>query len=279
MPYINYNGKTVAADQAVVAAASRGLRYGDGLFETMKMLNGSIINETAHFDRLWHGMGVLQFDIRAHFNREHLAGIIKLLAQKNGHEAAARIRLNIFRGEGGLYDPVNHLPNYIIETWPLENAAPGLNTNGLVAGVFYDVKKSCDILSNLKHNNYLHFALAALKAKKEQWNDAFILNQHGRIAESTISNIFIIKNETVYTPALTEGCVAGTMRKLLIQFLQQNGWAVNETAISIDDVAEAREIFLTNSTSVIRWVGRVGDSNYKNTLTQKIYKAFLPTIC
>jgi branched-chain amino acid aminotransferase len=276
MPFINYNGNIIDAGQPVAAAASRGLRYGDGLFETMKMLNGKIIHEAEHLQRLWQGMEILQFELRKHFSPEKLVAAITALAQKNGHQAAARIRLNVFRGEGGLYDAVNHFPNFIIETWPLQHNNQ-LNTNGIVAGIYTDACKSCDILSNIKHNNYLPYVLAAIEAKKEKWNDALLLNQYGRIADSTISNIFIIKNETICTPPLSEGCVAGIMRQKLIQFLQQQ-FTVEEKPLTVTDVLQADEVMLTNSISAIRWVQQIQQCHYSNAMIQKIYSAFAPTI-
>ena len=263
---------------AIAGAGSRGLRYGDGLFETMKMLDGKIIHEADHVERLLHGMDVLQFDTPKHFTKENLAMTIKKLAIKNGHEKAARIRLNIFRGDGGLYDAVNHAPNYVIETLPLPEGNGGWNSNGLVAGIYEDAKKNCDILSNIKHNNYLPYVLAALKAKKEKWNDAIVLNNFGRVADTSTANIFLIKNEVLFTPSLAEGCVAGIMRKTLINYLKENNWLIHETNISAGDLFSADEVFFTNSIYYIRWVQRIGETVYSNGITQKIYASFCPTI-
>ena len=261
-----------------MGAGNRGLRYGDGVFETMKMLNGKLVLEDAHFARLWKGMNVLGFEIPKHFAPEKLAAEISALAKKNGHEKAARVRLQILRGDGGLYDAINHAPNYIIETWELPESNGQLNSNGLEAGIYHDAKKSCDILSNLKHNNYLPYLMAALHAKKEKWNDALLLNNHERICDSTIANVFIIKNEELFTPALGEGCVAGVKREHIIATLKSTAWKVNETTLTVDDVLNADEIFLTNSIHNIRWVKSIGNSSYTNSITQKIYAAVLPTI-
>ena len=279
MSHFIFNGRVYEQSAPVIGCANRGLRYGDGLFETMKMLDGSIIQQQEHFERLWKGMDVLQFEKPGLFTKGHLISAIKKLAQKNQHEKAARIRLNIFRGDGGLYDAVNNIPNYIIETWHLQENSGQWNSNGLVVGIYEDVKKSCDILSNIKHNNYLPYVLAALKAKKEKWNDAIIINQFGRIADSTIANIFLIKDEKIITPALTEGCVAGIMRKSLINHLNQYNFKCYESEVEVDDILKADEVFFTNSIYNIRWVQRIGDAVYRNIFTQKIYASFLPTIC
>ena len=279
MNHFTFNGKFYGLSEPVIGSANRGLRYGDGLFETMKMLNGDIIQQADHFERLWNGLDVLQFEKPGLFTKGNLITAIKKLAKKNNHEAAARVRLNIFRGDGGLYDAVNNIPNYIIETWPLQDNSGLWNSNGLVVGIFEEAKKSCDILSNIKHNNYLPYVLAALKAKKEKWNDAIVLNQFERIADSTIANVFLVKDEIISTPALSEGCVAGIMRKSLINYCCKNSITCKETTITTEDIMNADEVFLTNSINNIRWVQRIGNAVFGNEFTQKIYTSFTPTIC
>ena len=279
MNHFIFNGKLYPVSEPVIGPANRALRYGDGLFETMKMLDGNIIQQMDHFERLWEGMKVLQFELPGLFTKGNLITAVKKLATKNDHEKAARIRLNIFRSDGGLYDAVNNTPNYIIETWSLPDTNRLWNSNGLVAGIFEDAKKSCDILSNLKHNNYLLYVLAAFQAKKEKWNDAIVLNQFGRIADSTIANVFLVKNKTVITPLLSEGCVAGTMRKKLIEYLLQNNIACQETMVTTEDILNADEIFFTNSIYNMRWVQRIKNTVYGNSYTREIYELFTPTIC
>jgi len=278
MNYFNYNGKILKETSPVIGADNRGLRYGDGLFETMKMKNGKIVFEDEHFARLWKGLAILQFDIPKHFTTEVLQQQIASLAKKNGHEKSARVRLNIVRGDGGLYDIKNNAPNYIIQTWPISNSHNEWNSNGLVVGIYEAAKKSCDILSNLKHNNYLPYVLAALHAKRQQWNDAIVLNVSGRICDTTIANIFIIKHHIVYTPSLNEGCVAGIMRKMLIRQLIADNCSLVEKELSIEELLNADEAFLTNSLYNIKWVQRIGEVTYRNTMTQKIFADILPTI-
>ena len=271
MNSFNFNGKIFSEGISIVGADNRGLRYGDGLFETIKMTKGQLIQEDEHFARLWNGMKVLQFDIPKQFTPDKLHAEIAQLVKKNRHENAARVRLNVFRGNGGLYDAKNYFPNYIIQSWALPEGNGEWNSNGLIAGVYEDVKKSCDILSNLKHNNYLPYILAALKAKKEKWNDAILLNTYGRICDTTIANIFLIQDGVINTPALSEGCVAGVMRKKIIQELIKFQFKLTEKEISRDDLLNADEIFFTNSIYNLRWVQRIGNKEFSNAISRKIY--------
>lgn len=277
MEHFIFNGKMCKAGSEILGPDNRGLRFGDGLFETIKSMGGELEFVDDHFARLWKGLQLLQFTIPKNFTPELLQQEIKTLLQKNEHQDLARVRLTVFRGDGGLYDAADHKPNYFIQSWALLPEAGSWNSNGLVLGIYTDVKKSCDILSNLKHNNFLVYAMGALHAKNEKWNDAVLLNNYGRICETTFTNIFLIKNEVVYTPALTEGCIAGIMRGNLIQKLKAAGYQLEQGEISIDELMDADEVFLTNSIYSMRWVQQIGDKKYTNTETQKIYTTLFST--
>jgi branched-chain amino acid aminotransferase len=277
MEYLIFNGKLLKPESGIISANSRGLRFGDGLFETMKCINGQMELVDEHFARLWKGLQVLQFTIPKQFTPDHLEQEIQTLLKKNGHSKMARVRLTVFRGDGGLFDATDHKPNYLVQSWALPDETGGWNSNGLVLGIYTDVKKSCDILSNLKHNNFLPYAMAALHAKKEKWNDALLLNTGGGLCDTTIANIFLIKDEVVYTPALTEGCIAGVMRRNLVEKLTAAGYKLVEGKVSVDELLDADEVFLTNSVYNLRWVQRIGDKKYTNMQTQKIYAAFFST--
>lgn len=278
MSYVNYNGKLVESGSALTGSQNRGLRYGDGLFETMKIIGGNIQFLQDHLDRLWLGLNVLGFTIPPHFTKKKIHQEVISLCEKNKHQRAGRIRINIIRGDGGLYDAENHQPNFIIESWELSPTYNEFNSNGLVVAIYPEARKACDILANLKHNNYLPYVLGALYAKNKKCNDALVLNSMGRICDSTIANIFMVKDEQVITPGLPEGCVAGVMRKNLIRHLADNQWTVIEQPITIEDLLAADEVFLTNSMFVIRWVQQIQERSFSSVLTQKIYNSFLPTI-
>ena len=268
MPFFIYNGKFFPDSEPVIHASSRGLRYGDGLFETMKLRSGEIIFAAEHFARLWHGMEFLQFYSPKLWSEERFSNEIFTLAAKNGL-ADARIRLTVICGEGGIYEALEKDPHYIIEATPLpENTL--LNTNGLQLCIYRDAVKTIDRFSNLKHNNCLPYLMGAVFAKQQQCNEALILNNRGNICESTIANAFFIKDSTISTPALSEGCIAGVMRNWLIEKIQEIGFTVNETTISTEDALAADEIFLSNSIQSCRWVAALDDIRYGNTLIEEI---------
>ena len=272
-----YNNKFYPANTPVISSGNRSLRYGDGLFETMKIIKGKIINREFHFERLFNGLALLQFDLPQNFNSIFLEKKINGLVKKNKHSASARIRLMIFRGDGGIFDIENLHPDYIIESWPLSNEVQ-LNENGLIVDVFPDAKKSCDSFSNLKSNNYLPYVMAGLYAKKNKLNDCVVLNSFGRVCDSAIANIFIIKKDKIFTPPLSEGCVAGVMRRWMLEKFDLKKYRILEKNISIMDILTADEFFLTNSIYNLRWVKSFKEKKYSNKISKEIYSYILQHI-
>lgn len=276
--YYLFNDKPIPAGTPAVGPDNRGLRYGDGLFETIRLVEGRLQMADAHFHRLLLGMQVLGFRIPAHWTAQRLSEQCIRLAAKNGHASAARLRVTVIRGNGGLYDPEHHQPLLLIQSWALPDTSGRWNQNGLVLGICESVRKSCDVLCNLKHNNYLGYVLAARQAGDEKWNDALVLNTEGGICDSTIANLFMLRDGRVITPPLAEGGVAGIMRARLLTYLQERRIPAFEERITPDDLDAADEVFLTSSIHPIRWVQTVGSRKYSAEMTFRLFHDFLPTI-
>ena len=269
--HVIINDKLIRRENAVVPAFNRSFRYGDGFFETMKMIDGEIKLSSLHFERMFSAMQLLMFEKPSYYADDFFSKQIISLAEKNNHTKAARIRLMFYRGDGGLYDAQNHFPNYILETLPLENTGDRLNENGLVVDIYPHANKSCDGFSHIKHNNFLPYTMAALWAKQNKLNDAILLNSNGRISDATIANIFIVKDGVIKTPALAEGCVSGVMRRHLLSFMNYKKITCKESFITPADLLSADEVFFTNAVYEMRWVASVGNASYSNSLCRQIF--------
>jgi branched-chain amino acid aminotransferase len=276
MKSICVNGKIMAADEPVLMASNRGYRYGDGLFETMKVVNSTVLLLPLHFERFFNGLSVLKFEIPPLFTADKLQQQLLQLCKKNECEKLGRVRLSVFRGNGGLYDE-DKTPQYVIECWPLNESVNKLNENGLVIDIYPDAQKNCDIFSNLKSANFLPYTMAAQYAKENKLNDCLVLNTAGRIADSTIANIFIIEGNKIITPSLSEGCINGVMRRYLIEKLEENGLELLQDSISIQQIENADEVFLTNVIRGIQWVRRFREKEYTNQRTTNIFKEYIRT--
>lgn len=270
MDLININGTILPAKDAGVSADNGAFRYGYGLFETMLVKSGSIRLKEYHWDRLYDGLKQLFFEPAVLMTREWLEAEVLRTVSKNKANDLCRVRLQLYAKGGGLYSNESRQPEFIIECFAIEPDTLLLNSNGLTAGIATGVNKSEDTLSNLKSCNALIYAVAARQAKANKWNDALICNIKGNIIESTIANIFWIKEGELYTPPLAEGCVAGVMRRHVL-----NTVTVTEKILNEQTLLAADEVFVTNAIKGIKWVKGIGGREYSNQVTQNIFNSVL----
>ncbi len=261
--FINFNGHITDPQTPIATAFNRSLRYGDGLFETMYWDGQQIQNLGFHLDRLFQGMNLLHFDLTGGFTREFISEEINKLCGQNAPSVKARIRLNIFREDGSTLMPVKNKPVFIIES----TEYPEANPSPLRLTLFEGDKKFPGILSNLKTNNYLLNMLAIHHAKENGFDDAVFLNSRGNICEASSSNIFMIQKGVLFTPALNQGCVAGTKRRELLEKLPELGFQIEETIVTKDMIFEMEEVFLTNAIRGIMPVICIDNTYFSRELT------------
>ena len=265
---INFNGQLTSPETPVATVFNRSLRYGDGLFETMLWNGRQIHNLDFHLDRLFKGLETLHFDLSGGFDRKFITDEISGLCNNNSPSQPARVRLNVFREDGPVLLPVQNRPVFLIETGELgeQNPLP------LRVTLFKAESKPTGILSNLKTNNYLLNLLAIQHAGESGFDDAIILNSRGNICEASSSNLFMVQKGILFTPALSQGCVAGTKRRELLEILPTLGFQVEETIITKDMIFEMEEVFFTNAIRGIRPVICIENTYYSRELTTMLIR-------
>ncbi len=148
------------------------------------------------------------------------------------------------------------------------------NEKGLIIDVFDEITKPVNMLSNLKTCNSLLYVLAGIFKSQNLLDEVMVLNNNGFLCESMSSNVFVVYDKKLYTPALAEGCIAGVMRQAVIRLARENDVELIEAQISPDILNEADEVFLTNAARGIQWVMGYNNKRYFNEvsrfLTQKL---------
>ena len=260
MPYVNINGKITLAEEARLPVDNGAFRFGYGVFGTMLVRGGTIWLGEYHWERLFAGMQQLYFELPALMTPGWLEEQVLRMVSKNHMGQLCRVRVQVYAGGGGLFGDGYAHPGFVIECFPIEEDPDTLNENGLVLGFATGIDKSINSLSNLKSCNALIYAMAARQAKANKWNDALLCNTNGHIIESAIANIFWIKDGITCTPPLTDGCVAGVVRRYIMETIP-----VTEKSLAVEELLAADEVYLTNAIKKIHWVGRIGDREYANT--------------
>ena len=267
--FINFNGKIIQEDQPIYTAASRAARFGDGIFETMRVRNGKILFEDLHKERLVNGLRLMRFQLASHFNWDFLRSAIEDLLKKNQHDLHARVRLMITRGDGGIMDEPLNAPQFLVESWNVSDYQ--FEETGIKVDVFHDFPKTRSAFANIKTCNFLPSVMAVLYAKENKLDESILINDEGHVCDATVSNIFWVRDGKIFTTPLSDGGVAGVMRSYLIQVLHQNNMPVTESSISFDEIKLADEIFLSNVIRGVQWVKQIGDITLTNHWSRKVF--------
>lgn len=269
MQWVCFNGAFVPAGQPIFTASNRSFKYGDGVFETARFYNGRLLLAAYHFERLFSGLKLL--NISPAFTALQLTESIAQLCEKNGCHALARMRIAAYREE-------DNSASFVMEATALDGEKLKWQEQGWRLQIHPFVRKSCDAYANLKSANYLPYVLAAQYAKEQAADECVVLNMYNRICDGSKTNLFFIKENEVYTPALSEGCVAGVMRRAVMAFLKTSGYAMHQKGITEEELLQADAVFVTNAIEGLRWVRQFGNRNYEYGVLKKLHHDFTATL-
>lgn len=270
MLYINNNGKVLPREAPQISAASRSYLYGDGIFESVRIFSGKPIHLQAHVMRLLKGADALCFQVPAFFTADFVEKKIIELVALSKITLGARCRISLDRAEGGFYKPERNDALFFIEIIPIEINEFELNLKGLEVDIYKEIKLTKSFLSPFKTKNCLVKVMASIHATQQGIDEYILQNEKGNLIESSSSNLFVVSNGVLYTPGLEEGCIAGTMRMMIINIALQNNIRVYECPILPHNLLSADEVFFTNAISGIRWVGGYRTKRYVNTISRRL---------
>lgn len=252
MMQICFDGHFYPANQPVLTAGNRSYRYGEGLFETIRIEDGRIPLAKLHFDRLFSSMSRMGFP-HEKFSREAIASLISRLCAVN-KLSRARVRLSVSKTDEDLH--------FLVESFPFE---PADSVRGINIDICPDVRKHGDHNSDLKSANYLPYIISARYAAQHGIDDALVLNTENRIIESSNANIFLVIRDSILTPPLSEGCISGVMRRWLMEH-----FPISERNIHENDLMDADEIFLSNALHGVKWVRQFRSKKFQNRITKQV---------
>jgi branched-chain amino acid aminotransferase len=265
--YINYNGEILPQDSQLLTVANRAFKYGDGLFESMRLMKGKLKFADLHAERLQKGMKALKIDGYSQTDSWFLKEKVEELARRNKVKHG-RLRLTVFRDSEGFYTPTQNKMGYCLELTPFDEPRYFLNERGLIMDVYTELLKPLNWLSNIKTCNSLTYVMAGIFKQQHRLDETFLLNQNGYLCEAGAANLFVWYQNHLYTPALSEGCVDGIMRQVVIKLAKDNNIPFTEAQINAEVLNQADEVFLTNATKGIQWVMGYGVKRYFNRVSK-----------
>lgn len=258
------------AEEFSILSGSRAYLYGDGVFESIRIMNGIPINLENHIKRLLEGAKAIKLRVPSYYNVDFFSVRIRELCKKSAITHGGYCRLSLDRMNGGKFKPETNDAQFFIEIKLLDTNNFFLNTKGLEVDIFMDMKKPKNLIANFKTKNCLLYILASIKAQERQLDDLLITNETGGILESSSSNLFVVSNGILYTPGLEDGCLAGTMRMQVINLALKNNIRIYESNIVPQNLLIADELFLTNAISGITWISGYRTKRYFNNVAKRL---------
>ncbi len=241
---INFNGELQHPDTIKLTSENRAFKYGDAIFETVKVIPHKVIFWEDHYFRLMSSMRMLRMKIPMEFTLEFLENEILKTVAVQENAISYRVRLNIFRKDGGFYTPKTNKIDFSIQVY--ENLYQIKDSYSL--DVFKDFYNYSGLLSTIKTNNRMLNTLASIFAEENDLDNCILLNEKKGVVEVTNGNIFIVKGTVIKTPALDQGCIKGIIRSKVIEIVLKNkDFTIEETSISPFEIQKADEVFITNA--------------------------------
>lgn len=228
---------------AQLSPLDRGFAYGDGLFETCRLLGGTLPLWDWHKERLYQGCERLMIPLDRGLLVDYLQQLLAATGLRDGV-----LKITISRGEGGrgyrLPDKV--LPTYCLAVYPF--AIDPLNQHGVAVRVCHQRLAVSTTLAGVKHLNRLEQVLARAEWQDNRYAEGLLFSEQGHLIEATASNVFVVSEGRLLTPDLTGCGVAGVMRRIIIEQLASKlGLNAEEVTIGLSDLLAADEVFVCNS--------------------------------
>lgn len=269
---INLNGQLVS-DTATVSNSNRAFLYGDGVFETLKIVNNKILYLEDHYFRLMASMRIVRMQIPANFTLEFIEHQILALVNELNINDSARVRFTVFRNDGGFYLPETRTISYIIQAFPIENKKYQITSNLYEVDLYKDFFISKQLLSTIKTTNKMINITGSIFADENNLQNCLLINNEKNVVEALNGNLFMVMKNKIITPPISDGCLNGIMRKQIIEIAKKiESYEVVEETISPFDLQKADELFITNVIAGIIPISKYRKKEYQSDVAQELLK-------
>lgn len=273
------NGQLVPKEEAKISVFDHGLLYGDGVFEGIRAYNGRVFKLDEHIQRLYRSAHTFLIELPIS-QAEMREAVIQTLRANNLRDAY--IRITVSRGTGLGLDPRNVVgpPTIIIITDSLSLYPESMYENGLeVITVSVRVPPAQAIDPRVKSlGKYINNIMAKFLANQYGAGEGLMLTVDGYVAEATGDNLFIVSDGAIYTPPASVGILEGITRNTVIELARKQGYKVEERMMTLYDVYNADEAFLTGTAAemipMVKLDGRTIGTGKPGPITKHLLECF-----
>lgn len=267
---INFNGE-LHTTEVQLSVLNRSFLYGDGVFETLKVVNNKILFFEDHYFRLMASMRIIRMQIPMSFTLEYLEEQVLNLVNQNKISNSARVRITVFRNQGGFYSPFDNSVSFVIHALKIEKPLYSIENFEFEVDLYKDFMVEKQLLSTLKTTNKIIQVTASIFAKENQLDSCLLINTDKNVIEVTNGNLFMVVDSKLITPPVSEGCLNGIMRKKIIEIAKSiSSIEVLEIPISSFELQKADELFITNVIQGIQPITKYRKKEFKTEFAEKL---------
>lgn len=269
---VNFNGNNISADSNLLVN-NRAFLYGDGVFETLKIIDNKILFLEDHYFRLMASMRIVRMEIPMNFTMEYFEEQVINLATANRLQASGRARITFYRNEGGYYLPIQNSVSFLINCVAIENTFYSNVIKTYEVDLYKDFYVAKQLLSSIKTTNKIINITGSIFANENGLDNCLILNNDKNVIEALNGNLFMVLDGKLITPPLSEGCLNGVMRKQILGLASKiESLEVVEEPISPFDLQKADELFITNVIVGIQSITKYRKKEFGNTVANELVK-------
>lgn len=263
--FVYFNGSIVAAEDPEIPLNSFAALYGKGVFTTLLIKNGFPVLLGRHWERLTANAAFVGVECTA-VSLSSIAEALSALTDLNKFDdAKARITIFDLSSPPQWNYAKSASPAILVQTAEI---APAREPFELTISIF--PRNSGSPLAAVKSCNYLENILAHSHAVESGFEEAVRLNEFGEVTSACFANIFWIKNEKLFTPAIETGCLPGIMRGYVIDAVQNAGFRVQTVRSPLEELLSADEIFLTSSIKQVAVVKSIDQRLFGSEIGDKV---------
>ena len=266
---INFNGSFLPSE-GLLSSSNRAFLYGDGVFETLKVVNSKVLFLEDHYFRLMASMRIVRMQIPYNFTLEYFEEQIISTATACNCADAARVRFTVYRNDGGYYLPKTREVSYVIQA-SAASALYSFSDAAYEVDLYKDFFISKQLLSTIKTTNKMISITGSIYAQENDLQNCLLLNNEKNVVEALNGNLFMLMGNKLITPPIDEGCLNGITRKKILELANKiEGIEVVQEPISPFDLQKADELFITNIIIGIQPITQYRKKGYTTKLAAQL---------
>lgn len=268
---VNFDGRLIEGELKYLNHQNRAFKYGDAILERIRMVSGKLIFWEDHYFRIVASMRILRMKIPMEFTMEFFEQETHKLINEDRTSTNFELHIFVFRNELTKTDESQNPVSYLIELQPLAKPFYQIGSDSFEVELFKDYHVAPGLLSSLSSSNNLTLTVAEIFGEENDYDSCFLLNSNKSVVGTTKGNFFLVKDNQIKTPPISDGAKDTVIRKVIVGIFEKwHDFDFKEESISPFELQKADEIFIVDDINGIIPVSKYRKKVFSREIAQKL---------